>query len=1010
MSEKQTIIEEYLLYTKKHSEVYGERTVVLLQCGKFYEIYGYADCTGNIVGSSIVEAAGSCDLRIAKKAQTFAFSRFTLDNLYGKESSQYKTFHGRRFDYYMAGFQIDYIDRYVNILVQDGWTVPVYNQIGTSTSAMPITRELVQVFTPGTTFSEDDVSVSNNLVCIWITETKPNIVRPHGKIIYGCVSLDIYTGKVSVGEFEVSPVTRTISDYDDVAHFIAVEAPSEVRIIIEPSGENGENLFKSLQRSLGPTTASHRLVEATPDVLQFTKQTIQDSVLERFFPQSIAPDSCILSDIRGSPTALAAFTYLLTSVSSQAPALIDKLHTPMIATANSELVLANHSLQQLNIVGTQKRGAMSVSKLLLGKTSTAMGRRQMKNVLFHPSIDVALLKRAYESTEIVLNSDVDITRCCRLLKNIGDLEKMYRRLVLGRATLVTVHDLDRSIRTIQTLLDLCNREPLSQAVEVMDIIGESTLKAVHLLRAWIDNNFDTCFLSEDPRDLDFRSRIFLASVDPTLDNTIRSLDANRSVIDDTIVTISEGVSGLKRTNPKFKKVVEEHTPGNGGVSLLQTTKRRATCLSKSQGKGQFQEEDGETTCTIKFSEFTAYPRGSGDKRRLSHPWLDKLLTRYNDASVSVEAQNRSVFASRIGKLVEMQETFGYVSGFVGSLDMLMTRVRVASDFAFCKPHVVDRSEGHTPLLITGLRHPLIERVQEHEMYVTNDLQFTEEERGMLLFGTNAVGKSSLVKALGIAVVLAQAGMYVPASSMTYSPYTQLFTRILGNDDLFRGLSTFAVEMVELNSILRRADEKSLVLGDELCAGTETTSAVAIFSAGVESLLSRNATFMFATHIHEITRMIGSLHLDGVVFKHLAVTYDAEKDELRYIRKLQDGPGNAIYGLEVCRALHMPIPFTERAGEIRSLIMNGRSDTDTSSSRYNARKVLGKCELCNKPAVDTHHLQHQEGAIEGHVKGGRMNHVANLAGLCKDCHKAIHKGGNIEHKRVRVGSSFVMEPF
>jgi len=78
MSEKQTIIEEYLLYTKKHSEVYGERTVVLLQCGKFYEIYGYADCTGNIVGSSLVEAAGSCDLRIAKKAQTFAFSHWII--------------------------------------------------------------------------------------------------------------------------------------------------------------------------------------------------------------------------------------------------------------------------------------------------------------------------------------------------------------------------------------------------------------------------------------------------------------------------------------------------------------------------------------------------------------------------------------------------------------------------------------------------------------------------------------------------------------------------------------------------------------------------------------------------------------------------------------------------------------------------------------------------------------------------------------------------------------------
>ena len=1010
MPEKQTILEEYLLYTKEHTEKYGERTVVLLHCGKFYEIYGYDDGTGNMVGSKVTEAAGGCDLRIAKKSQPFTFARSTLETLYGKESTEYKTYIGKRFDYYMAGFQIDYIDRYVNMLVQDGWTVPVYNQIGTSTSATPITRELAQIYTPGTTFSEDDVSVSNNLVCIWITETKPNLVRPHGKRIYGCVSLDIYTGRVSIGEFSVSPVTRTISDYDEVAHFITVEAPSEVRVIVEPVEGSKDNLFEGLKRALGPMAASNRQIEATSETLQFTKQTVQDSVLERFFPQAVATDSCVLSEVRGLATALAAFTYLLTSVSSQAPALIDKLHTPYLSTAANELVLANHSLQQLNIVGTNKRGALSVSELLLGKTSTAMGRRQMKAALFHPNIDVDLLRRSYDSTEVALASDVDIAHCCRLLRSVGDMEKMYRKLVLGRATLATVHDLDRSIQAVRTLLDLCDRGGLGQAVGIMDIIGESTLGAAMALRVWIDKNFDTVFLRSDPRELDFRSRIFLASVDTALDATLLSLNVERSVIDDAMIAISEGVSGLKRTNPKFKKVVEEYTPGGGGPSLLQTTKRRSICLSKSEGRGVFSDPDGETSVLIKYSAFTAHPRGSGDKRRLSHPWLDKLLSGYHEGTVSVEEQNRSVFAARVAELVDMQTEFGCVSAFIGSLDMLITRVRVASEFSFCKPTVLERGEDHPPLAITGLRHPLIERVQEHELYVTNDLNFVEEERGMLLFGTNAVGKSSLVKAVGIAVVLAQAGMYVPASSMSYSPYTQLFTRILGNDDLFRGLSTFAVEMVELNSILRRADDKSLVLGDELCAGTETTSAVAIFSAGVETLLSKMATFMFATHIHEITRMTDSLNLDGVAFKHLAVAYDAEKDELKYIRKLQDGPGNAIYGLEVCRALHMPVPFTERAGEIRSLIMNGRSDADLSTSRYNTKKVLGKCELCDKPAVDTHHLQHQEGAIGGHVTGGRMNHAANLAGLCKDCHQSIHKGDNVEHRKVRVGSSFVMEPF
>ena len=130
-----------------------------------------------------------------------------------------------------------------------------------------------------------------------------------------------------------------------------------------------------------------------------------------------------------------------------------------------------------------------------------------------------------------------------------------------------------------------------------------------------------------------------------------------------------------------------------------------------------------------------------------------------------------------------------------------------------------------------MRHILIETLLCDETYVTNDLSLDSDKLGVLLYGTNAVGKSSLIKAIGIIVIMAQAGFYVPCSGFVYSPYKHIFTRILGNDNLFKGLSSFAVEMLELKTILSIADKDSLVLGDELCSGTESNSAMSIFYFG-----------------------------------------------------------------------------------------------------------------------------------------------------------------------------------
>jgi DNA mismatch repair protein MutS len=133
----------------------------------------------------------------------------------------------------------------------------------------------------------------------------------------------------------------------------------------------------------------------------------------------------------------------------------------------------------------------------------------------------------------------------------------------------------------------------------------------------------------------------------------------------------------------------------------------------------------------------------------------------------------------------------------------------------------------------------------------------QTSNGILLYGVNAAGKSSLGKALGLAVLMAQTGMPVAASAMTLVPYTGLFTRILGNDNLWAGMSSFIVEMTEFRSILRGAGPRSLIIGDELCAGTETASATSIVAAGIQRLADQNANFLFATHLHELQEIVNN---------------------------------------------------------------------------------------------------------------------------------------------------------
>jgi DNA mismatch repair protein MutS len=219
---------------------------------------------------------------------------------------------------------------------------------------------------------------------------------------------------------------------------------------------------------------------------------------------------------------------------------------------------------------------------------------------------------------------------------------------------------------------------------------------------------------------------------------------------------------------------------------------------------------------------------------------------------------------------------------------------------------------------------------------------------------------------------------------------------LANDNFFKGLSTFVVEMSELRVILKMADENSLILGDELCSGTETESALSIFVAGLTTLTQKKSSFIFATHFHEIVRFEEVTQLLTLRQMHMAVHYDRETDALVYDRLLRDGPGDRMYGLEVCKSLHLPQEFLEMAYRLRTKYFPAaRGDLQHAPSVYNSHKIRGMCEICGQQmSTETHHMMPQRLAdAEGFITTERgtfhKNHAANLKSVCEACHGELH---------------------
>jgi DNA mismatch repair protein MutS len=255
------------------------------------------------------------------------------------------------------------------------------------------------------------------------------------------------------------------------------------------------------------------------------------------------------------------------------------------------------------------------------------------------------------------------------------------------------------------------------------------------------------------------------------------------------------------------------------------------------------------------------------------------------------------------------------AGVLARLDVWAGLADLAQREGYVRP-VVD--DGFT-IELEESRHPVVERMMPRESFIPNDVRLDEGGRVIVLTGPNMAGKSTLLRQIGLSVVLAQMGAFVPARSARIGVVDRLFTRVGAADHLARGQSTFMVEMSETSAILHGSSARSLVLLDEIGRGTSTYDGVAIAWAVTEFLHSViGCKTIFATHYHELTQLTEEL----AHARNYNVAVREVGDEVIFLHRLEPGGADRSYGIHVGRLAGLPAPVLTRAAEVLRLLEAG----------------------------------------------------------------------------------------
>ena len=1030
---------EYFEFQQKYEKQYGERTIVLYQSGIFYETWEYDPNECRSDKDKIDSDGKMWTKHIGLSVILSTTLNYNLSCEDGQKPYGISNPH-------KMGFPIISYDKCLATLLANDYVVVRVDQQG---SGKNITRSVAEIYSP--TMQIDTISLNrstSNIACIYIEYQKGNNNYENFLITTGVSVIDIITGQNKICEY-FSKVEDEVHPLQELYRFLISHAPRELIIHLSdmPVGldtntdDKPNKYVKYLERVLELRRFDRLNVYINSVPVEYKKIAYQVEFLNKLFVQQESKKKSrlniiqkrndkIISELGMSEMNFGRISYLLLlqHCNSHNPATISKLSRPNLQWLDDKhhLILAHNAIVQLDLIPQKEnkfRRKAEIDSLLsvLDHNRTHLGKRTLENLLQNPMLDPVEIQFYYDMVEemfVMVDKDPLWLLLDKSLKELPDISRLQRKLELKLITpkeLSMLYTAYIKIINIYCLI-LNNKVPVLQSKLLTQEEVTDFNEFVSRFGAIINfENLECCSVDTLP---DSKEKILEFPICPTKHGVYPEIDElnNRLIVAETsLQQIVDHLNSFlgKTTGKKIKLNSAKAVKGQGAkklgpdITILLTTFAKAKTLESSN-------VDVGLCGVLSFVTYS-----SSDKKIVSDK-INYYCDEIDNVKMALRKQLYIIYETWIDEMVNTYTFYTGIAGLVAKVDLIHSYALVSHKYNYYKP-TLDTSEGPSYFEIETLRHPVIERIIDG-IYVTNDLSLgrgdTEKNRsnGMILYSLNMAGKSSLIKAVALNIILSQIGCFT-ACKLKYKPYSKIITRLSSQDNLFQGYSTFEIEMMELRTILRNSNENTLVLGNELAAGSDITCATGITASAILSLIDINATYIFASHIHDVVKLphISKIPTEKLKVSHLTVTKDEKLNELIYERKLRNGQGPSVYGILVTEALGLPQNFINKAYEIVNYLLGTNNEViNLKTGRYNSSTYMDSCGICGKTqgVLHQHHLIEQKYADnkglvskmsisdagdKEYIGSLHKNSPDNLIVLCQECHNELHSN----HKELEI---------
>ena len=576
--------------------------------------------------------------------------------------------------------------------------------------------------------------------------------------------------------------------------------------------------------------------------------------------------------------ALGAAGALLRYARELKPGGLPHLAHPTIVRRGDVLPLDEMTRRNLELIEPLRAGAEGATLLeVIDRTLTPMGGRLLRRWLLAPLVDPAAINARLDAVAVLVTDGRGRERLREALDGVRDLERLAGRAALGRATPREMGALRDSIVRLPDVAGALGGLHGREQSELVD-------KSAHEfdLLADLGDELSRALVERPPAQLDDGDSI-KAGYDHELDELKAARDGGKQYIAG-LQSRERERTGITSLKVGFNKVF--------GYYIEVTNTHRERIPSDYERRQTL--TGAERYVTPELKEYEAKVLGAEERIAAREAAvLDQLRRRVGDAIARVQA----------------------TAGHLARCDVWAALADVAERERYVRPEVTN----DFTLALEGSRHPVVERMMAREAFIPNDVTLDEAGRVVLLTGPNMAGKSTLLRQVGLCVVLAQIGSFVPCKRARIGVVDRLFTRVGASDNLVRGQSTFMVEMSETSAILHGATTRSLVLLDEIGRGTSTYDGVAIAWAVTECLHNTiGCKTIFATHYHELTQLTEELeHV-----RNFNVVVREVGEAIVFLHRLEPGGADRSYGIHVGRLAGLPDPVVTRAWQVLKLLEAG----------------------------------------------------------------------------------------